>query len=56
VLADLTGDAGWDAAAAGCEFVLHVASPLSAEDDDADAIIAAACEGTLHVLGAASRM
>ena len=26
--ADLTGDEGWDAAVAGCDYVLHVASPL----------------------------
>src|SRR6516165_5287484 len=26
--ADLTGDAGWPEAAAGCEHVLHVASPF----------------------------
>ena len=28
VAADLTGDAGWAEAVAGCEYVLHVASPL----------------------------
>src|SRR5262249_4726600 len=27
--ADLTGDEGWRQAVAGCDFVLHVASPLS---------------------------
>src|SRR5262245_26535802 len=27
-IADLTSDDGWDAAAAGCTYVLHVASPL----------------------------
>ena len=27
--ADLRHDYGWDAAVAGCEYVLHVASPLS---------------------------
>ena len=27
-VADLTSDDGWDAAVAGCDFVLHVASPL----------------------------
>jgi len=31
VLADLTQDHGWDAAAAGCDYVLHVASPLGGE-------------------------
>src|ERR1700722_13768173 len=28
VAADLTRDAGWPEAVAGCEYVLHVASPL----------------------------
>jgi nucleoside-diphosphate-sugar epimerase len=55
-VADLTGDAGWDAAAAGCDFVLHVASPLSGSGDaDGDAVVAAAREGTHRVLAAAAR-
>src|SRR2546425_12276955 len=54
-VANLTSDAGWDDAVAGCEHVLHVASPLSADGDDADAIIAAAREGALRVLAAAER-
>ena len=31
-VADLTADAGWDSAVAGCRAVLHVASPLGADD------------------------
>jgi nucleoside-diphosphate-sugar epimerase len=54
-VADLTSDAGWDEAVAGCDNVLHVASPLSAAGDDDDAIVAAAREGTLRVLAAAER-
>jgi nucleoside-diphosphate-sugar epimerase len=54
-VADLTADAGWEDALSGCEHVLHVASPLSAEGDDGDAIVAAAREGTLRVLAAAER-
>ena len=27
-VADLTDDSGWDAATSGCDYVLHVASPL----------------------------
>ena len=53
-VAGLTADAGWDAAMAGCVHVLHVASPLSGEGDDA-ALIVAAREGTLRVLAAAER-
>ena len=52
--ADLTADSGWDAAMAGCDFVLHVASPLGADGDkDPAALIAAARDGTLRVLRAA---
>ncbi len=53
VAADLEKDAGWPEAVAGCEFVLHVASPLPPsvpkhEDD----LIVPAREGTLRVLRA----
>ena len=54
--ADLTSDAGWDAAMAGCDFVLHVASPLGgAGESDPDAFVAPARDGTLRVLAAATR-
>jgi len=53
--ADLTGDGGWDEAMAGCDYVLHVASPLSAPGDDADAIVSLARDGTRRVLAAAAR-
>src|SRR5262245_27679566 len=40
VVADLTADAGWTAAVAGCRAVLHVASPLSPDDPrDPEAMI-----------------
>src|SRR5262249_62040894 len=54
-VADLTRDDGWDDALHGCEYVLHVASPLSGSADDADAIIATAVDGTTRVLQAAQR-
>ena len=54
-VADLTSDAGWDDAVEACEYVLHVASPLSGDGDDAAAIITAAREGTVRVLAAAAR-
>jgi nucleoside-diphosphate-sugar epimerase len=47
--ADLTGDAGWDAAMSGCTYVLHVASPLGGDRD----LVAPARDGTLRVLTAA---
>lgn len=52
--ADLTRDEGWDAAVAGCDHVLHVASPMGGDaSKDADALIVPAREGTLRVLRAA---
>jgi dihydroflavonol-4-reductase len=50
-IADLNRDEGWDAAVAGCQYVLHVASPLGAgKAGDRDALIAPARDGTLRVL------
>src|SRR6478735_4769450 len=52
--ADLNDDGGWTQAAAGCDFVLHVASPFPARDPrNEDELIAPAREGTLRVLRAA---
>lgn len=54
VVADLTADEGWAAAAAGCEEVHHVASPIPAvQPDDPDELIVAAREGTIRALLAA---
>lgn len=52
--ADLTSDAGWPEAVAGCTYVLHVASPFppSAPEHEDDLIIPAR-EGALRVLRAA---
>jgi nucleoside-diphosphate-sugar epimerase len=52
VTAELTADAGWAAAAAGCEEVHHVASPM-VQSDDPDVVIVPARDGTLRVLRAA---
>jgi nucleoside-diphosphate-sugar epimerase len=52
--AELTGDAGWDEAAAGCDYVLHVASPLGVDDPkDPQVLIVPAREGALRALKAA---
>jgi len=52
--ADLTSDEGWEEAVAGCEYVLHVASPFPpVQPKDADELIVPAREGTLRVLRAA---
>jgi len=54
VVADLMQDAGWIEAAQGCDFVLHVASPLPVRTPrDEDELIRPACEGTQRVLKAA---
>lgn len=53
---DLTTDEGWDTAMAGCDYVLHVASPLGGDaTQDGDALIAPARGGTLRVLRAATK-
>ena len=52
--ADLTADAGWREAVAGCDYVLHVASPLSTSiPKDENEMIIPARDGTLRVLRAA---
>lgn len=52
--ADLTASEGWEAAMVGCDYVLHVASPLGGgASRDPDALIVPAREGTLRVLRAA---
>ena len=52
--ADLSGDAGWAEAVAGCDYVLHVASPFPPEQPkNPDELIVPAREGTLRVLRAA---
>jgi nucleoside-diphosphate-sugar epimerase len=51
--ADLENDAGWSEAAAGCDFVLHVASPFPANiPRHEDELIVPAREGALRVLRA----
>lgn len=49
--ADLTREDGWDEAVAGCDYVLHVASPFPpVQPKDPDDLIGPAREGTLRVL------
>ncbi len=51
--ADLLGDDGWERAARGCDYVLHVASPFPpVQPKDPDELIVPAREGTLRVLRA----
>jgi nucleoside-diphosphate-sugar epimerase len=52
--ADLTSDDGWAEAVAGCQYVLHVASPFPHEQPkDPDELIVPARDGALRVLRAA---
>ena len=53
VAADLTSDAGWAEAVAGCDYVLHTASPfpVSAPKDENELIVPAR-DGALRVLAA----
>jgi len=52
--ADLLADDGWAEAVAGCDHVLHVASPFPpVQPKDPDELIVPAREGTLRVLRAA---
>jgi len=54
-VADLTSDDGWKEAMDGCDYVLHVASPLGVHGaKDPDALIVPARDGTLRVLAAAT--
>lgn len=53
VAADLGADDGWADAVAGCDYVLHVASPFPpAQPKDPDELIVPARDGALRVLGA----
>jgi nucleoside-diphosphate-sugar epimerase len=52
--ADLLSDEGWADAVAGCDYVLHVASPFPPKQPkDPDELIVPARDGTLRVLRAA---
>ena len=54
VEADLTKDDGWDEAVAGCDYVLHVASPfIVGAPKHEDELIIPAVEGTRRVVEAA---
>lgn len=53
-IAELTDDKGWSEAVAGANYVLHIASPLVAgNQDDLQAFVVPARDGTLRVLQAA---
>ena len=53
---DLTSDHGWESAAAGCEFVMHVASPfIIANPKDPQELLKPAIDGTLRALRAAKK-
>ena len=55
-VADLTKDAGWTEAAAGCDYVLHTASPVGdfsktkAGSPESEALIESAIQGTMRAV------
>src|SRR5215468_5345383 len=52
--AELTSDAGWEPAISGCDFVLHVASPVTfSQPRNPDELIAPARDGTRRVIDVA---
>jgi len=55
VSADLESDAGWDEACAGCDYVLHVASPFNLSPQSRDSLVVPAVTGTRRVVQAALR-
>ncbi len=54
VEADLLSDRNWEQAVSGCNYVIHVASPMGQGEPKAD-LVRPAREGTLRVLRAASQ-
>ena len=51
---DLLNDEGWEEAGKDCDYVMHVASPISASDSiDEEVLIRPAVDGTLRLLNAA---
>ncbi|CAN5138490.1 aldehyde reductase [soil metagenome] len=55
VVASLTDDAGWEAAASGVDGVYHLASPMTHATEDRDLVVTPARDGALRVLRAAAR-
>ena len=53
-VADLLGDAGWPQAVEGCEFIVHVASPMGQGMPKGTDLVSPAREGTLRILRAAA--
>jgi dihydroflavonol-4-reductase len=54
--ADLSRDDGWDAAVAGADVLIHMASPFPlVQPKNPDALIRPAVDGTVRALGAAAR-
>ena len=52
---DLNSDEGWDDAIHGCDYVLHVASPISLEEQDEDYFVKPAVAGVKRALSFANK-
>ena len=56
VNADLLSDENWDSAIEGCDYVLHVASPvMMGEPENEDVLVKPAREGTMRVVQLAAK-
>lgn len=56
VNADLLSDEGWDSAIEGCDYILHVASPvMMGEPEHEDVLVKPAKEGTMRVVQLAAK-
>jgi dihydroflavonol-4-reductase len=52
---DLTDDAGWDEGMEGCDYLLHVASPISLDRTDEDYFVKPAIDGVNRALSFAKK-
>ena len=53
---DLNTDNGWDEAMSGCDYLLHVASPISLDDQDEEYFVKPAVAGVKRALSYAKNI
>ena len=52
---DLTNDEGWDEGMQGCDYLLHIASPLALQNYEEDYFVKPAVEGAMRALNFAKK-
>ena len=52
---DLTSDEGWDEGMQGCDYLLHIASPLALQNYEEDYFVKPAVEGAMRALNFAKK-